>query len=445
MEKRYDIVIAGGGILGTALGYWLSSLYEGRIAVLDMESDVAVHTSGRNTGVVHRPFYLNPQRRKLFARSAQISYGLWKKYAAQKGLPWHEVGTIEVACKPEEVKIIEKYMHWAIDNGMKEEEVAYLTPDQVRKLEPRVQCEAAIFAKTDTSTDYRKLTRALKDDAQAQGLEFLFGFELGRVVQNPDSLTLIAKGGATIQASFLINAAGGNAVDIAHHMDIGLEYTDIHFRGEYWELAPEVAKWTERNIYSVPRHVELPFLDPHWIVRADGRREIGPNAVMVTGCKTYNGFFSNPLELITKIFEAPLGNKARLFINPEFLKLASEEWMSSLSKGQMVGRVQKFIPDLRESHCVKRGTAGIRSSVIDAGGNFMKEAIPLWGKNSFHILNYNSPGATGSPAYTALLADLLERKGALSSLKKRPRAVETAWSHSAIIEQLGSSETQITA
>lgn len=445
MEKRYDIVIAGGGILGTALGYWLSSLYEGRVAVLEMEPDVAVHTSGRNTGVIHRPFYLNPERRKIFAQSAQISYGLWKKYASAKGLPWQEIGTIEVACKPDEVKIVEKYMHWAVQNGMREDEVEYLSGADVRTIEPRVRCEAAIFAKTDTSTDYRAFTRSLKDDARSQGLEFLFGFELDRIEESSGRLTLTAKNGSAIETAFLVNAAGGNAVDIAHQMGLGLDYTDIHFRGEYWELAPEVAKWTERNIYSVPRHVELPFLDPHWIVRADGRREIGPNAVMVTGCKTYKGFFSSPAELVSKIFESPISNKAKLFINPEFLKLASEEWMSSISKSRMVERVHKFIPDLRESHCVKPGTAGIRSSVIDSGGNFVKEAIPLWGKSSFHILNYNSPGATGSPAYTALLADLLERKGALSTLKKRPRALESVWSHRSIVEQLGPSSSQISA
>ncbi len=445
MEKQYDIVIVGGGILGTSLAYWLSSLYECRIAVLETESDVAVHTSGRNTGVIHRPFYLNPERRKVFAQSAQISYGLWKKYAALKGLPWREIGTIEVACLPEEVNIVEKYMKWAIQNGMKEEEVEYLSATEVRKIEPRVRCEAAIFAKTDTSTDYRQLTRALKEDSRSQGVEFVFNFDLARVEEGPERLKLTSENGAEFQSQFFINAAGGNAIDIAHQMGIGLEYTDIHFRGEYWELAPEVANWTERNIYSVPRHIELPFLDPHWIVRADGRREIGPNAVMITGSKTYSGFFSSVGELVRKIFEPPMGNKLKLFTNPEFLKLASEEWMSSISKGQMVRRVQKFIPDLRETHCVRPGTSGIRSSVIDAGGHFIKEAIPLWGKNSFHILNYNSPGATGAPAYTALLAHNMAGKGVFAGLKKRSSPIESFWSHSSIIERLDSPKSEINA
>lgn len=436
MKKHYDLVIVGGGILGTALAYWISSLYKGDIALLEMESDVAVHTSGRNTGVIHRPFYLNPERRKVFAKSAQLSYGLWKKFAALKGLPWQEIGTIEVACKPEEVKIIEKYMHWAIDNGMKEEEVEYLKPEAVRKLEPKVVCEAAIFAKTDTSVDYRLFTRALKADAAGQGVEFLFGSKLSRVERKGPVYKLTAQNGLSIEADFLINAAGGNAIDLAHQMGLGLEFTDLHFRGEYWEIAAEQAGWTQRNIYSVPRHPELPFLDPHWICRADGRREIGPNAVLISGPKTYEGFYSDPVELVAKILERPLINKFRLWVNPEFLKLASEEWVSSISKSQMVKRVRKFIPDLREEHLVKPGTAGIRSSVIDSAGNFMKEAIPLYGGNSFHILNYNSPGATGSPAYTALLVKELAHKGCLSHLAKKQQPAESFWNFQQVVDAL---------
>ncbi len=129
-------------------------------------------------------------------------------------------------------------------------------------------------------------------------------------------------------------------------------------------------------------------------------------------------------------------NKLKLWTNPEFLKLASDEWVSSISKSQMVKRVQKFIPDLREEHLVTRGTAGIRSSVIDAGGNFVKEAIPLHGPNSFHVLNYNSPGATGSPAYTALLTQQLGEKGCFSSLKKRAKPLESFWSFPETVESL---------
>ena len=68
--EPWDVTIVGGGVLGTSVAYWLANRYEGRIAVLEKEVDVAAHTSRRNTGVVHRPFYLDPVGRKVFARCA---------------------------------------------------------------------------------------------------------------------------------------------------------------------------------------------------------------------------------------------------------------------------------------------------------------------------------------------------------------------------------------
>lgn len=427
MEK-YDVVIVGGGILGTSLSYWISLLYEGRIAVLEMEESVAFHTSGRNTGIIHRPFYLDPQKRKVFARSAQISFGLWKKYAAMKHLPWKEIGTIEVATNGDQLKTLEKYLKWALENGMEQKEVELLNADDVRRVEPNVICLGALYAKTDTSVDYKAFTQALKEDAVANGVQFLFGFKVQDVRVEKNQIKVMPAGNVSpIEAKFLLNCAGGNSVDIAHFFGAGLDYTDLHFRGEYLEIAPEQAHLVNTNIYSVPRHPDLPFLDPHWIVRENGKREIGPNAVLVAGSKTYEGFFNDFGELVRKVFERPLKNKLKLFINPDFLKLASEEWMSSISKHAMIKRIRKFIPNLKVEHLLKKGTAGIRSSVINSEGRFVKEAIEFSAPCSYHIINYNSPGATGAPVYTAYLVDKLAKNGVFSHLKKRKSFTNDFW------------------
>jgi len=434
--ETFDITIVGGGILGTSLAFWLSLLFEGKIAVLEMERDVAKHTSGRNTGVIHRPFYLDPDKRKTFAHCAQISYGLWKAFAQNKNLPWSEIGTIEVAVDERQLNILGKYADWALKNGMQPEEIELLNGSEVKKIEPHVHCLGAIYSKTDTSVNYELFTRALKEEAVANGIQFLFRRKVKEIRLRESRIQIGSDNMEEVESRFLINCAGGNAVDLAHLFKVGLEYTDLHFRGEYWEVRPEKAGLVTRNIYTVPKHPTIPFLDPHWIVRADGRREIGPNAVLVTGCTTYEGFFSSLGELASKIFEKPLKNKLSLFVNPDFLKLASEEWYSSISKKAMAHRVQKFIPDLRVEDLYRKGTSGIRSSVIDLNGNFVKEAIEIPGPSSYHILNYNSPGATGSPAYTASLVEQLEKSGALNHLKKRPQPLKSLWNYSEVVQSL---------
>src|SRR5260370_17701496 len=108
--------------------------YEGRVAVLEKEQDVAVHTSRRNTGVVHRPFYLDPVKRRIFARSSQAAYGMWKSYAKERSLPWSPVTTLEVATREEEMKRVEKYHHLGLQNEMGEDDLKFLPPENSQKL-----------------------------------------------------------------------------------------------------------------------------------------------------------------------------------------------------------------------------------------------------------------------------------------------------------------------
>lgn len=54
-----DFLILGGGVIGLALSRRLSSLYPScKIAMLEKETQgLGVHTSGRNSGVLHAGFY----------------------------------------------------------------------------------------------------------------------------------------------------------------------------------------------------------------------------------------------------------------------------------------------------------------------------------------------------------------------------------------------------
>src|SRR5207247_15793 len=119
--------------------------------------------------VVHRPFYLDPVGRKVFARCAQVAYGMWKAYAASRGLPWLEISTFEVALREEDQGRLEKYRQWGLANGMREDELELLTPSDVRRYEPNVRCHGAIWSKTDTAVDYREFTQSVRDDAEAAG------------------------------------------------------------------------------------------------------------------------------------------------------------------------------------------------------------------------------------------------------------------------------------
>ena len=431
--KNFDIAIIGGGILGTTISYWISNLYDSSVCVIDKEPDVAKHTSGRNTGVVHTPFYLNPEKKKIFAKSAHISHDLWKTLAIQTQSPWMEIGTIEVAIDESQHKTLEKYQKWGIENGVNEDSLLILDSSGLKQKEKNLECYSGLLCKNDVSTDYSKLTQEIKNISTQNSTEFIFQKTVKSFQQKNDSVQINFTDNSSIECKYIINCSGGNSLDIAKQFDLFESYSDLHFRGEYWIADSNYADIVKTNIYSVARHPEFPFLDPHWIKRANGTTEIGPNAVPVPTPETYDGFVTDIQTTISKLGDILTGGAKKLFLNPDFLSLITHEFRSSISKDAMVQRVMNFIPSLEPNYFTKKGTAGIRTPVISPEGNFIPDVMEREGQNSFHIVNYNSPGATGAPAYSALVIKKLQNKGILNNPKSQKNSL---WDFNSIIEQI---------
>lgn len=416
-----DIAIVGGGILGTSLALWLTRLYDADVCVIEKESRIASHASSRNTGVLHRPFYLDPERKKVFAKSASIMYGIWKQYAAKNNLPWLEVGTLKIALEEDQCKHLEKYLEWGETNGIDRKDLKLLSKNEVKSIEPNVECVAALQCKSDTAVDYGRFTEQIKVEAEANGTKFILNSPVESVEEN-ERVRIHVKNSKSIECKLMINCAGGNSIDIAHMLNVGKQYTDLHFRGEYWIADEPHSYLVNTNIYTVPKHPSFPFLDPHWVIRADHTRQIGPNAVPVAGPYAYEGMAVDGNELLSKIREVFQSGTRKLMFNKEFLSLFWNEWMSSISKDIMIKRAQKFIPKLKPEYFTRKGIAGIRSPVIDNRGNFVPDTIELEGVNTYHILNYNSPGATGAPAYAAYIINKLQDRKMLDLPRKDKRS-----------------------
>ena len=411
MKDNFDIIIIGGGILGTSLSYFLSFLNKSKkIAVIEQEHNVAYHTSGRNTGKVHAPYLYNPEKKKLFANASFHGYEMWKEYSKLRNLPFKEDGVIEVALEEKDIKVLEKYLKWGKQNGLEEKDIELMNKTELKKVEPEIKCEAALYAHRDGSTDYSILTKSIMKDSKENGINFLLDTKATQIKKVDDKWEITINKNYKIFANFLINAAGGQAIDIAHNMKVAKNLTDVHFRGEYWKTPKKYHSLTKTSVYSVPEFPDYPFLDPHWIIRVDGSCEIGPNAVPVFSPYGYNNS-ENIKEFIPKIFEM-LGSGARKIIfDKQFQELAFSEIQSSMSKSVMIERVKKFLPKINVNEITQKGTAGIRSSVINEKGKFVPDVILLEEDASFHILNYNSPGATGALPFSAHVINQLHKTG----------------------------------
>ncbi len=411
MVREYDIVIIGGGILGVSIAYFLSSLYKSRsICIVEQSSKVATHTSGRNTGKIHAPYLYDPIKKTLFAKTAFYGYTMWKEYAGIKDLPFQSDGVIEVSVDQRGIKTLEKYLKWGIENGLDETEIKLFTESEISKIEPELCCTAALCVYRDGSADYAAYTRSLAQDSIDNGVDILVGTKITDIKSDGTRFKLTTNYTGTISAKFVINAAGGNAIDVAHMMGMRTDLTDVHFRGEYWKAPKEYRHLTKMSVYSVPDFPEYPFLDPHWIIRVDHSCEIGPNAVPVFSPYGYD-MSTNIKEFVPKILEMLGSGARRVILDKQFQELAISEIKSSISKHAMIDRVRRFLPKIEPDKFTERGTAGIRSSVIDNRGKFVPDIILEESESSLHILNYNSPGATGALAFAAHIISKLQNSG----------------------------------
>ena len=339
---------------------------------------------------------------------------MWKEYSKLENLPFKQDGVIEVAVDEKGIKVLEKYLKWGKQNGLEQKDIELIDKTELKKIEPEIKCEAALYVHRDGSTDYFTLTNSIMKDSKKNGINFLFNKKITQIKKNKDKWEITINGDHKIFTYFLINAAGGQAMDIAHRMGVAKNLTDVHFRGEYWKTPKKYHSLTKTSVYSVPEFPDYPFLDPHWIIRVDGSCEIGPNAVPVFSPYGYDTA-ENVKEFIPKVFEM-LGSGARKAIfDKQFQELAFSEIQSSMSKSVMIERVNKFLPKINPKEITEKGIAGIRSSVINENGKFVPDVILLEEETSFHILNYNSPGATGALPFSAHVINQLHKKGLFES------------------------------
>ncbi len=420
LHVDFKVAIIGGGVLGVSIAYFLSAHAKNpeSVVLLEQEKNIAQHSSSRNTGKVHAPFLYDPVKKKTFAKAAALGYEMWQKYSSFKRMQFKHDGVLEVALDDKGLDRLYKYLEWGIANGLTKNELQLLDKNEVTKTEPNVRCVSAIYCSKDASVNYGAFTIGLLEDIQSFGSNLLLGHKVQRISSYGQGLySTITDQRKEIRAEYLVNVAGGNSMDIAQMMGVAKGYTDIHFRGEYWQAPPEYHNLTKLSIYSVPKHPEYPFLDPHWIVRADNTCEVGPNAVPVFGPYAYN-WRTNLANMLPKIMESSQTGARKIFFDRQFLSLVSTELKSSLSKTMMINRVREFLPPLRPSAFTQRGTAGIRSSVVDKNGRFIPDTLILERDSSLHVLNYNSPGATGALPMAANIASKIIRAGIVQTSER---------------------------
>ncbi|MBK7601222.1 MAG: NAD(P)/FAD-dependent oxidoreductase [Acidobacteria bacterium] len=278
-EEIANVVIIGGGVVGTAIAAELSRDIDD-VFLLEAMPRLGLGASSRNSGVIHAGIYYRPGSLKAFhcVRGARMIY----EFCAEHDIPHQRIGKLIVADSLEDLGRLEELKKRGDENGV--EGLRIVDRGFIREREPNVVSPVAIYSPNTGILEPEELVKALARTAQANGAYILTDTRMTGARINGDSI-LIRTQREEFLARTVINAAGLYADDVAGMFGYG-KYRIHPCRGEYAELPVSRSGIVNGLVYPLP----MPSghgLGVHYTKNMAGRVLLGPNARYVKSREDY--------------------------------------------------------------------------------------------------------------------------------------------------------------
>lgn len=115
-SSMWDLAIVGGGVVGLGIAKaWKARNPSDKIIVVDKETHVGAHASGRNSGVLHAGFYYAPD--SLKARLTKDGNAMLRAFCYEHGVPIRETGKVVVTQSHAEIPALEELYRRGLLNG----------------------------------------------------------------------------------------------------------------------------------------------------------------------------------------------------------------------------------------------------------------------------------------------------------------------------------------
>ncbi len=384
--KTYDVVVIGGGIVGTATAMALSARKGTSVLLLEKESQLAAHQTGNNSGVIHSGLYYKPGSLKALncARGREALYDFCQKH----DIAHDRCGKIVVATCDSEIPALDELEKRGRANGL--EGLRRIGPEEISSLEPAITGIDGLLVPQTSIVDFLGVTRAYAAVVESNGGEIRLGTRVKAVSRNADCLVLECDGGA-VRARNIINCAGLQSDRVARMCGVNPGLKIVPFRGEYYELIKEKHGLVKNLVYPVP-DPRFPFLGVHFTRMVLGGVEAGPNAVLAMKREGYGRFSFSLKDVFSFLFYAGFWKMAF-----RFGRYGIGEIWRSLSKRAFVKALRKLMPGLAMDD-IHRGGAGVRAQALEPDGKLCDDFRIVEAPNMIHVLNAPSPAATASIA-----------------------------------------------
>lgn len=274
MEKL-DITIIGAGVVGLSIACELSKSHSG-IFIVEKNPSFGQEISSRNSEVIHAGIYHpgDSLKTKTCIEGRRLLY----EFCVKNNIPHKKIGKLIVTINNQELKELEWLFKRGINNGV--EDLRFISREELKKIEPYVNAEAAIFSPStgilDTHAFMGKLCAQFKDRrgsvcycSEVIGIEKADG---GFILTVKDR-----EGEFKFSSRVLINSAGLNSDKISFMSGLNNpEYKLKYCKGDYFRVVSSKAAFLSRLVYPVPKK-DRAGLGIHATLDLAGQLRLGPD------------------------------------------------------------------------------------------------------------------------------------------------------------------------
>lgn len=203
--QKPDVLIIGGGIVGTSIARELSK-WDLDILLVEKESDVGLHQSSRNDGMVHPGVTPKPgtQKAKYNVRGNELFEGL----AKDLNVPYRTIGTYVMFENRWMTLAGKLFVRRAKINGVKSVKTVGLS--EIKKRVPFVPDNIAggVYMPTTGVCPPYQMTVAMAESAIINGVKVSLNTYVQQIVRDGNAIKSVRTNRGEIYPKVVINAAG---------------------------------------------------------------------------------------------------------------------------------------------------------------------------------------------------------------------------------------------
>jgi L-2-hydroxyglutarate oxidase LhgO len=265
-------MIIGAGVIGFAVARELA-MAGLSVIILEKESEFGIHTSSRNSEVIHAGLYYpeGSLKAQLCVEGRRQLYDFCKTH----GVGHRRCGKLIVATSDDDIALLEDLKRRGMENGC--DDLVMIDGQAAQAMEPALSCKAALFSPSTGIIDSHAYMLALLGDGEDAGAVVAYNAPFLRADSKAFGFEVFVGGAEPMQVSCrcLINAAGLYAPAVAGSIE-GLSADHVPVarfaKGSYFSLSGKSP--FSRLIYPAPHSHGLGV---HLTLDLGGQARFGPD------------------------------------------------------------------------------------------------------------------------------------------------------------------------